>query len=83
MRGFYSGMNQDDFVTHMKQVRKEEEKNGTPMFMGIPDHWFEKLKWRCRNGHISGMILKSEVAGDLCLKCGERVMMTFPEDSEG
>lgn len=53
------------------------------MFLGLPDRWQEKPKFRCASGHISTTILKSEVMGDLCLKCQESCQLTFPEDCEG
>ncbi len=53
------------------------------LFLGIPDRWCERSKWRCSNGHISNIILKSDAKGDLCLACYEPVLLTFPEDEEG
>jgi hypothetical protein len=53
------------------------------LFLGIPDRWFERPLWRCRAGHLSNRILKSELKGDLCLACQEPVLLTFPEDQEG
>lgn len=61
-------------------------------FLGIPDRWYADgpdkpyghpdrgAKFRCVNGHVSRMILKSERFGDLCLECQGPLMMTFPED---
>lgn len=53
------------------------------MFLGLPDRWCEAGKFRCRTGHVSVRILKSETRGDLCLSCQEPVLLTFPEDTEG
>lgn len=53
-----------------------------PHFMGIPDRWFENATWRCENGHISKIFLKTEKLGDICLICLNHVHLTFPEDCE-
>jgi hypothetical protein len=55
----------------------------TELFMGKPDRWYDKPKWRCTNDHVSDMYIKSEVAGDLCPRCQKNVVLTFPEDREG
>lgn len=55
---------------------------GEPMFLGLPEHWCENPLWRCLNGHLSRMLLGSEVLGDVCLACYEPVILTFPEDNE-
>jgi hypothetical protein len=74
-----------EFVDWMLAVRKRVESKGKPLFLGIPDHWYDKPgpKYRCANDHVSTTILKSEVKGDLCLACMAPVMMTFPEDKDG
>ena len=63
-----------------------------PSFLGIPERWYADgpdkpyghpdrgAKFRCVNGHVSRMILKSECFGDLCLACQGPLVMTFPED---
>lgn len=62
------------------RARQESGKK----FNGIPERWMDTPHWRCSNDHVSLRYLKSESTGcDLCLACGERVFMTFPEDSEG
>lgn len=67
----------------LQERRDAEAKAGAKMFMGIPDRWFEDLKFRCLNGHVSTMILKcSEGPMDQCLACRAPVRMTFPEDAE-
>ncbi len=53
------------------------------MFLGQPDRWIETNKRRCVNGHVSTMTLKSEELGLLCLACGEKTKITFPEDLDG
>lgn len=63
--------------------RRAEEAAGQKMFLGIPDRWYDDPHWRCSNHHVSTMYLKSEVSGDLCLKCFQPVYMTFPEDRDG
>ena len=75
----------DDELNEWLQVRKDaEQAAGYRMFMKIPDRWFDDQHFRCGNGHVSRMILKSETRGDLCLAggCGRNVRMTFPEDVE-
>lgn len=67
----------------MLDLRLSEKLSGAPMFLGIPDHWFEpRPRFRCENGHVSTMVLKSEKVGDCCLKCGGGCMITYPEDED-
>ena len=66
----------------IKELRKKEADAGAPMFLGIPERWYDDLTWRCVKGHVSSRYLKSEMHGALCLACMEYVMMTFPEDIE-
>lgn len=68
----------------LRVKRQAEEDAGQEMFLGIPNRWYEKPRWRCRNNHVSSMYLKSEgVGADLCLGCFQAVYMTFPEDRDG
>lgn len=69
---------------YILSLRKKEEENGSKMFLGIPDFWFEKPgpKYRCQNDHVSRTILKTDGNGDRCLACGGNVLMTFPEDKD-
>lgn len=54
-----------------------------PKFLTIPERWLESPRYRCENGHVSTMVLKSEALGrDACLECQGRLWITFPEDSE-
>lgn len=62
---------------------RAEKQAGQPMFLGFPDRWFEKARYRCKNDHVSRTILKSEMRGDLCLECHSHVRLTFPEDVDG
>ena len=56
--------------------------DGEEMFMGLPDRWYEEgPKWRCDNGHILTMYIKSEEKGPICT-CGAGIWLTFPEDEE-
>lgn len=75
----------DELREHILSLRKEEELKGNKMFLGIPDHWYEPPgpKFRCKNDHVSKMILKTEHRGDCCLACLQNVLMTFPEDKDG
>lgn len=56
-------------------VAKAEIASGKAAFLGKPEEWFEDLHWFCENGHVSGMFLKSEEEGDLCLACYKPVFM--------
>ena len=78
------GIRTDEDLDAFVQEAIDKERNaGAPMFMGRPDRWFEAPLWRCRNGHVSKRFLRSEGANaDLCLACGCRVRLTFPEDEE-
>lgn len=52
-------------------------------FMGFPERWFDDLTWRCENGHVSKVYLKSEGLGRAaCLECSAPIWMTYPEDTE-
>lgn len=54
-----------------------------PLFLGLPDRWYEPAHFRCLNDHVSTFILKSESKGDLCLECFAPLLMTLPEDRDG
>ncbi|PAC27838.1 hypothetical protein [Flectobacillus sp. BAB-3569] len=41
-----------------------------PMFMGIPDKWFEHELHCCNKGHINTRYLITD-SGARCLQCGE------------
>jgi hypothetical protein len=66
-------------------LRLKCERNGEPMFMGIPDSWYEDPgpKFRCSGDHVTNFVVKSEVVGDYCSVCHEPVLMTFPGDKPG
>ncbi len=73
----------DALNARVEAARQAEEARGEPMFMGIPERWYDNLRWRCANGHTANTFLKSEQFGmDLCLRCGAPVRMTAPEDTE-
>jgi len=60
---------------------QREEGSGEPLFLGIPDRWYEDIHFRCPNGHVSTRVLRCEDdPRDRCLACGEPTVMTFPED---
>lgn len=52
---------------------------GEPLFMGLPDGWYEPPHWGCDGGHVSNRYLKAEgrhraddgqhYSGMLCLVC--------------
>lgn len=77
----------DELIERLGRIKTWERDTGQPMFMGTPERWYEGgIAWRCPNGHVSRMALKSEQYGaDLCLAagCGFIVRATFPEDVEG
>lgn len=59
---------------------------GGEQFLGWPDRWYDKPHWRCINGHVSTMVIKSEaLRRDACPKgqCFAPVHLTFPEDLDG
>ena len=72
-------------VRWIRALKKRCAARGEEMFMGIPDRWYEEggAAYRCRNGHVSHMVLKSSEKGDCCLECNEELVMTFPEDDDG
>jgi hypothetical protein len=75
-----------EFYAKMRDLRKQAEARGEPLFMReIPEEWFEpKPRWRCRNDHVSRYYIKSEARrGDCCPVCFEYVCMTFPGDEDG
>ena len=68
----------------LQTLKDAEQAAGAEMFLGAPDRWYEKPRWRCPNDHVSTAYLKSEAArADLCLACYEPVRLTFPEDRDG
>lgn len=59
---------------------------GGPFFLDRPERWLDDPHFRCENGHVSTMVLKSEALGrDACLAGGCRapLHLTFPEDRDG
>jgi hypothetical protein len=71
-----------ELIINRQQKIDEEEAAGEPMFMGLPDRWYEDLTFRCINNHVSKRILKNSHSGDLCFRCFEGTIITFPEDKE-
>jgi hypothetical protein len=54
----------------------KEAARGVPLWLDrIPETWLDDPHWFCPNGHVSGVYLKSEERGDLCLACMEPVML--------
>jgi hypothetical protein len=59
-------------VEWLRRKAAEALQAGEPMFMGIPDTWFETHRHLCNNGHISAMYCKSEALGGcVCLECSQ------------
>lgn len=56
----------------INQKIQEAKSNNEPLFMGVPDSWFEQGFHFCCNGHINFSYLKSELRGALCLNCFEK-----------
>ncbi|GAQ23948.1 cobalamin synthesis protein P47K [Deinococcus grandis] len=57
-------------------------ERGESTWMGIPDRWYDALRWRCVSGHVTRGIIKSEErGGDVCPACGLPARLTFPEDT--
>ena len=85
-------MTDEELGIELMRLANKELAAGAEEFMGLPDRWYEKPgpKWRCRNGHVSTMYLKSErLGGNVCLAgtengpCQEFVHLTVPEDEDG
>jgi len=77
-------MGHEPTAVRLRHIAVEEARAGAAMFMGKPDRWYEDPHWRCENGHVSTMYLKSEAIGcAVCLACFKPVWLTFPEDIEG
>jgi len=66
----------------IKTYADAEQEAGSRMFMGKPDAWFEKHRWRCCNDHVCGAYLITDF-GVRCLTCYEPVALTFPADVSG
>lgn len=71
--------NATDLNDRLKAIGSDE---GGAMWFGKPDRWYESPTWRCTSDHVSKRFLKTD-RGDLCLACGESVVLTFPEDIDG
>lgn len=76
-------MTQAELREKLVKLREAEGAAGQPVFLDIPDRWYERPHWRCCNDHVSTMYLKAEKEGDSCLKCYAPVYLTFPEDKDG
>lgn len=57
-----------------------EVASGKPLFLRLPDYWYEQAHWRCTRGHVSRWYIKSEEHGDMCPACYSPVLLTFPGD---
>lgn len=69
-------------MTKPQIIIDADKKETGSRFMGFPERWLDDATWRCENGHVSKMFLKSEVKGDVCLACQKPIWLTFPEDKE-
>jgi hypothetical protein len=63
-------------LEHWRRLMAEET------FLGIPERWLDDPTWKCSNGHISKIFLKSELCGDLCLACFQPVRLCDPNEKE-
>lgn len=70
------------FVERLLRLYEGAEALGMAMFMGVPERWLAKPKWRCLKGHVSSVYLKNEEKGAVCLACFERVRLTTDFDVE-
>lgn len=75
-------MTDEELLRELNAARAAEAAAGAPMFMGIPDRWYDDAWWRCGDGHVSRRYLRTEERGDRCLACDRRVWLTWPEDVE-
>lgn len=77
-------------VAKLGRIATAEKAAGAPDFMGWPDRWYEAHAYRCIDGHVSHMGLKTD-RGTVCLAeardrkgvCGQTLALTFPEDKDG
>lgn len=47
----------------------------------VPRRFLDKPRWRCPNGHVSRMYLKSEqYGGDVCLACYQFVRLVLRDE---
>lgn len=54
-----------------------------PMFLGVPDTWYETGLHLCNSGHINSMYLKSDYLGCcVCLECSQPSHLCPPGISE-
>jgi hypothetical protein len=59
----------------------QAEAEGSAVFLGIPDRWYDYPTWGCPAAHISRRILKRD-CGDACLFCGRPAVMVPPGTTE-
>lgn len=57
------------------------KRAGAPMFLDLPDAWYEEPHWFCVNGHVSTMYIRSETAAR-CPACGQNVILGPPVGEE-
>lgn len=62
----------DELVEWRTALAKAHEG---PKFMTLPEAWMDDPHWFCINGHVSGRYLGTEVHGNLCLACREKVVL--------
>lgn len=67
-------------LDQLKSIREIYISNSTEKkFLGYPDSWYDDPTWFCLSGHRSKVYHKTELEGDVCLGCGERVILV-PKD---
>lgn len=69
--------------TLLKLIEKEIEKTNCNTWYKKPERWWDDPTWRCTNNHVNKIYLKSEEKGCVCVKCGNYICLTFPEDKDG
>ncbi len=62
----------------MNRKASKWKANGFKMFMGYPDAWWDRWTVVCTTGHVSNMVVKSEVHGSLCMECGCKCVIIAP-----
>lgn len=58
-------------------IKEAKEAYEGPVFLGLPDKWYEPPHWWCKNGHLSTLTLRRDAGPhrDVCLACFEPVML--------
>ena len=74
-------MTQDELRARLQTLKDAEQAAGHEMFLGAPDRWYERPRWRCKNDHVSVMYLKAEEKGESWM--ADRVYSGVPSSLVG